>query len=311
MEFKAKDVIIQQRPIILDPKDTLYDARNMMVRYNISRIVIVENEQNNGSKTPKGVITEKDIAHFLYEEAPNRRLNEIRLDEVMSKSLITVMDDDSVVDCARLMLDNRISSVIVVTKDNRKKQQRNTTVSNFMGVITKSDLVEAGAGMELRKEIALVSEYMTEHVFTVDKDEAIHIILMLMANNKISRVVVIKNNKPIGIVTTHDLLPVSSLFGTGTYGRFWTTQEKEISKRRQQRFIPSGIKSAFLVSNVMTNEPICIPTDSKLTEAAQVMTRNRISGLPVIEPHGHLAGIITKTDIVRSIAGYHKKIRRR
>ena len=126
-----------------------------------------------------------------------------------------------------------------------------------------------------------------------------------------SRVVVTKDNRPIGIVTTHDLLPVSALFGTGAYGRFWTTQQKEISKRRQQRFIPSGIKNAFLVSDVMTNEPICISTHSKLTEAAQVMTRNRISGLPVIESNDDLAGIITKTDIVRSIAGYHKKIRRR
>jgi hypothetical protein len=40
------------------------------------------------------------------------------------------------------------------------------------------------------------------------------------------------------------------LFGTGVYGRFWTTQEKEISKREKQRFIPSGIKNAFLVSDV-------------------------------------------------------------
>jgi CBS domain-containing protein len=307
MELRAKDIIIKQRPIVLDPKDTLYDARNMMVRYNISRIVIVENEENTSSKIAKGVITEKDIARFLYEEAPNRRLNEIRLEEVMSKSLITAKEDDSVADCARLMLDNGISSVIVVTKVDRKTQRRrNTTVSDFMGVVTKSDLVEAYVMMEPKKEKVLTSEYMAEDVFTADEDEAIHIVLMLMANNKISRVVVIKNSRPIGIVTTHDLLPVSSLFGTGAYGRFWTTEEKEISKRREQKFIPSGIKNAFLVSDVMTKDPICISIHSKLTEAAHIMTRNKISGLPVIESNEDLAGIITKTDIVRSIAGFKK-----
>ena len=311
MELRAKDIIIEQRPIVLDPKDTLYDAHNMMVRYNISRIVIVENEENTNSKIPKGVITEKDIARFLYEEAPTRRLNEIRLDEVMSKGLVTAKEDDSVANCARLMLDNGISSVIIVTEDDRKTQRQNTTVSDFMGVVTKSDLVEVCTRMESEKEMVLASEYMTQNVFTVYEDEAIHIVLMLMMGNKISRVVVIKNGRPIGIVTTHDLLPVSSLFGTGAYGRFWTTQEKEISKRRKQRFIPSGIKNAFLVSDVMTNDPICIPMQSKLTEAAHIMTRNRISGLPVIESRGDLAGIITKTDIVRSIAGYHKKTNRR
>jgi acetoin utilization protein AcuB len=142
----------------------------------------------------------------------------------------------------------------------------------------------------------------TKDVFTVDREETLLIVLMLMTDNKISRVVVTQNNRPVGIVTTNDLLPVSSLFGTGAYGKFWTTQEKEISKRRGQRFIPSGIKNMFLVSDVMTKDPICIPIDSKLTEAAQIMTRNRISGLPVIESSEDLAGILTKTDIVRSIA---------
>jgi CBS domain-containing protein len=296
MELKARDIVIQQQPITLDPKATLQDARNMMVRYNISRIVIVANEESNDRKIPIGIITEKDIARFLYEEAPNRRLNEIRLDEVMSTNLITAKDDESIAYCAKLMLDNGISSVVIVTK----MRQQNTTASDFMGIITKSDLVAASSRTRPKKG-KRVSEYMTKDVFTVDREESLLIVLMLMTDNKISRVVVTKNNRPVGIVTTHDLLPVSSLFGTGAYGRFWTTQKKEISKRREQRFIPSGIKNAFLVSDVMTEDPICIQIDSELTEAAQVMTRNRISGLPVIESNEDLVGILTKTDIVRSI----------
>jgi CBS domain-containing protein len=297
MELKARDIVIQQQPITLDPKATLHDARNMMVRYNISRIVIVANEESNYIKIPMGIINEKDISRLLYEEDPNRRLNEIRLDEVMSTNLITAKDDDSIAYCAKLMLDNGISSVIIVTK----MRQQNTAAGDFMGVITKSDLVEASVRTRSKKE-KRVSEYMTKNVFTVDREESLLIVLMLMADNKISRVVVTKNNRPVGIVTTHDLLPVSSLFGIGAYGRLWTTQEKEISKRREQRFIPSGIKNAFLISDVMTEDPICIPIDSKLTEAAQVMTRNRISGLPVVESNEGLVGILTKTDIVRSIA---------
>lgn len=299
MALNARDIIIQQQPITLDRKATLHDARNMMIRYNISRIVIAANEESNDRKNPIGIITEKDIARFLYVEAPNRRLNEIRLDEVMSTNLITAKADDSIAYCAKLMLDNGVSSVIIVTE----MQQQNTATNDFMGVITKSDLVEATTRTEPRKG-KKVSEYMTKDVFTVDREETLLIVLMLMTDNKISRVVVTQNNRPVGIVTTNDLLPVSSLFGTGAYGKFWTTQEKEISKRREQRFIPSGIKNMFLVSDVMTEDPICIPTDSKLTEAAQIMTRNRISGLPVIEFNEDLAGILTKTDIVRSIAGY-------
>ena len=81
-ELKAKDLIKQA--IILEPSQTLYDVRSMMIRYNISRVVISKDNK------PLGIITEKDIARFLYEQVPNRRLNEISVNEIMNKDLIKV-----------------------------------------------------------------------------------------------------------------------------------------------------------------------------------------------------------------------------
>jgi CBS domain-containing protein len=55
----------------------------------------------------------------------------------------------------------------------------------------------------------------------------------------------------------------------------------------------------------MKHDPITITKDSDLVQAAQIMTNNRISGLPVVENKsndGGLVGIITKTDIVKAIA---------
>src|SRR5512133_1421564 len=101
MQLKAKDIAIEA--IKLEPHRTLYDARNVMVKYNISRVVIAD-KHNKAA----GIITEKDIARFLYQEVPNRHLNEIRLDEVMSKNLITVTEDQDVSSCAKIMLQNNI-----------------------------------------------------------------------------------------------------------------------------------------------------------------------------------------------------------
>ena len=56
----------------------------MMIRYNISRVVIAKDNK------PLGIITEKDIARFLYTEVPNRRLDEVSVNEIMSTSLIKV-----------------------------------------------------------------------------------------------------------------------------------------------------------------------------------------------------------------------------
>ena len=59
LNINASD--IAKRIISLDPKRTIFDARNTMLRYNISRIVISSN--NN----IVGILTEKDIANFLYD----------------------------------------------------------------------------------------------------------------------------------------------------------------------------------------------------------------------------------------------------
>ena len=50
----------------------------------------------------------------------------------------------------------------------------------------------------------------------------------------------------------------------------------------------------------MRYNPIVTTKDSDLAEATRIMIRNRISGVPVIDLHNNLQGIITKTAIVRA-----------
>jgi CBS domain-containing protein len=282
MQLNAKDVTRQV--ITLEPNRTLYDSRNSLLRYNISRIVVAKDNK------PLGIVTEKDISQFLYREVPNRRLNEIRLDEIMSKNLVTAREEDDLKACAKLMLENKISSIIVIDNNNGLK-----------GIFTKSDLIDVYAKYYPRKN--LVDEYMTKRVITVAPDENLHMILLLMADMELSRVVVTRNQKPVGIVTGHDLLPLGALFGTGTAGRYQTPQEQLTLRSRN---IPSGIKAALIVEDIMTYDPTTIAMNSDLVQAAQIMTRNRISGLPVVQENsndaGDLVGIITKTDIVKALA---------
>lgn len=70
MQLKTEDV--SRKPIKLDPNKTLYDARNTMLRYNIRRIVVAKDN------SPAGIITEKDIAKFLFREVASSKFNEIR-----------------------------------------------------------------------------------------------------------------------------------------------------------------------------------------------------------------------------------------
>ena len=277
----AKD--INREAITLEPDKTLYDARNTLFIYNISRVVIAKHNK------PLGIITEKDIAWYLYTETPNRRLDQVELNEVMSKNLITVGEQADLQLCVKLMLENKISSILVV--DNNKK--------DLKGIITKSDLVNTYA--TYYKEKNSVEGYMTKDVLTITPDEPIHMVLLLMINNKISRIVVVKDEKPIGIITGRDLLPVSALFMTAAYAVYWRTREDLIALRKEQKFLPSGVKNIFLAREIMKYNPITITRDADLTEAAQIMSNNRISGLPVVNSVDNLVGIVTKTDITKAL----------
>jgi predicted transcriptional regulator len=240
-ELRAKDLIKQA--IILEPSQTLYNVRSMMIRYNISRVVIAKDNK------PLGIITEKDIARFLYKEVPNRRLNEVSVNEIMRTDLIKVEQQTNLGICARMMLEKEISSIVVVDKEGDLK-----------GIITKSDMVEAYARHYPRK--LKVDQYMTKKVITVAPDENLHMILLLMSDNQISRVIVTRDHKPIWIVTGRDVLPVSILFGTGVPGGYWTSQEELVARRRAQRFIPAGIKAIFLARDMMKYDPITIAKDT-------------------------------------------------
>jgi CBS domain-containing protein len=277
MQLKAKD--LGRKAIKLEPNRTLYDARNLMIRYNISRIVVAKENK------PVGIITEKDIARFLYREEPTRALNEIRLDQAMSTNLITVDEQSDLSACAKLMLDKEISSLIVINSKGMLE-----------GIFTKSDLVGAYARHYAGKN--KVEDYMTKPVHTVAPDDTTHAVLSIMCKNNVSRVVVARNKKPIGIITGRDLLPMSALFGPDTYD---TIRKAFMSMSKAKMLVPSGISAVFLAKDVMKHDPITIGKDSDLAEAAQIMIRNGISGLPVVDANDNLAGIVTKTDVVRAM----------
>jgi len=277
---------ITQKAITLEQNMTLLNARNTMIKYNISRIVVVKD------RLPVGILTEKDIAKFLYSEVPSRRLDEIMVKEIMSKDLVTVEEDSDSRKCAKLMLEKGISSLIVVDRSK-----------NLKGILTKTDLlyayIENFAGEHL------IGEFMTKRVLTIAPDEALHMAVLLMSSHKVSRIVVVRNDHLIGIITGRDLLPVSAVvFGTGTFGNYLSSREDLVEQRKKQAFIPSGMKAIFIASDVMTPNPITISEESDLADAGYIMLRNRISGLPVVDSSRTLKGIVTKTDVVKALASH-------
>lgn len=53
----------------------------------------------------------------------------------------------------------------------------------------------------------------------------------------------------------------------------------------------------------MSREVIAINPDTSLQTAAELMLEHAISGMPVVDEQGQLLGIVSKTDLVRRLAG--------
>jgi CBS domain-containing protein/predicted transcriptional regulator len=272
--LKAYD--ISREIISLEPDNTLYDARNFMIRYNISRIVILENQKL------VGIITEKDISKFLYSTLTEKRLSEILIKDIMTQTLVTTEFNSSIAKIAKIMLDNNISSVVVSDYEGDPH-----------GIITKTDLVEYYAYHVKNKD--KINDSMSEKVYTVFPDENIHMIILLMNNYNISRIVVIDHNKPIGIVTVRDLLPLTSSLLEKL------SDTNHFNDTNIQRSVASRFNSILLAEDIMKRNPITVSMNTALSDAAIIMIRNRISGIPVINNKGLLKGIITKTDIIRAL----------
>lgn len=88
---------------------------------------------------------------------------------------------------------------------------------------------------------------------------------------------------------------------TAAYAVYWRTREDLIASRKQQKFLPCSIKNIFLAREIMKHNPITVTREADLTEAAQIMSNNRISGLPVVNSVDNLVGIVTKTDITKAL----------
>lgn len=282
MKLKNYDLNqIIKKAITVPKKTTLLDLRSMLLRYRISRIIVSENEK------PLGIVTEKDLIKSIY--LGNKPIENTRVSEIMIKRLVTASEDSTIHDCARLMIDNKISSVIILKKD-----------SKLAGIVTKTDLTSVFLTHAISS--LPISKIMTRHVMTVKPADSLLYVENVLVKNRLSRVVVERNRKPVGIITHRDFIPAKI--------PLWLRQSgdpKEVEKYRMATK-PAEFKlnqlnylASFIAADIMTPNPVTVQVTEDVSEASLLMIRNGISGLPVVK-NSLLVGIITKTDIVKAIA---------
>ena len=125
-----------------------------------------------------------------------------------------------------------------------------------------------------------ISEIMTEKVMTVSKTKPLKEIVKLMANSKISSIIVTDKGRVVGILTERDLLKKVTL------------DNPNLSKKS--------------LDKVMTPDPMTVNSHSDIGEASQLMHDKNVRHLPVVD-NEQLVGLVTQTDIVKEANKIHHK----
>jgi CBS-domain-containing membrane protein len=58
------------------------------------------------------------------------------------------------------------------------------------------------------------------------------------------------------------------------------------------------LKKRILVKDVMTKNVIAVKKDTKVSELIEILTKNRISGVPVVDEENRVVGIVSEADLL-------------
>jgi len=118
--------------------------------------------------------------------------------EVMSSRVITADINDSLPDIAKEMIKYDRSSVIVT--ENGKP----------IGIITERDISRKIIPDDRKPSSVPLSEIMTSPLITINQNTPVSDAIRMMLSNKVRRLPVFRNDTLVGIVTSQDIIAVSS-----------------------------------------------------------------------------------------------------
>jgi CBS domain-containing protein len=140
----------------------------------------------------------------------------VKVQDIMTRKVISVKADDAVLLAARLMLQNRISGLPVLDE-----------TGNLVGMVTEGDFLRRGeigtqrhrpkwlefligpgrlAGEYVRACGRKVGEIMTPEPYTITEDAMLETVVELMEKHRIKRLPVVRNDRVVGIVSRANLL---------------------------------------------------------------------------------------------------------
>ena len=124
---------------------------------------------------------------------------------------------------------------------------------------------------------------MTKNPMTVTADTKVDEVAHLMKKHNFRRLPVVVDGKLVGFLSDSDLMRVAPSPAT-------TLSRYEIN----------SLLAKICVRDIMKKDVVSVNVDATIEEAALIMYKNKIGGMPVVSNMGAVVGVITETDIFKT-----------
>ena len=185
VEITVRDVM-STRLVTVRPTDTIKGAAQTMIKQKGRLIVLREGKV-------EGMITASDLIRTL----PKIPETMMKVDDVMTRKVVTLGWDTPVRKVAKTMGEMRIGSVLIEDSGRPK------------GIFTERDLLTKVLARGLSMEAA-VGELVSTPLITILSGSSIHKTALTMTSKHIRRLPVTSNDKIVVIVTARDLVEAYS-----------------------------------------------------------------------------------------------------
>lgn len=144
-----------------------------------------------------------------------------------------------------------------------------------------------------------VRDLMSDAVVRVQRGTPFKEIAHLLLEYDITAVPVVdEENRPVGVVSEADLLQ-----------KMWGGEPDGSAEHAEWSRASAGKADATDAAGLMTSPPLCALESWSVVDAARVMARHRIKRLLVVDGDGRLAGVVSRSDLLRVFLRTDRAIR--
>ncbi|MFN3527515.1 MAG: HPP family protein [Candidatus Altarchaeaceae archaeon] len=188
----------------------------------------------------------------------------------LMKKPVTATPNSDLVYVARQMVDNSIRQVAIVDKENK-----------LLGIVSSLDVLKGLIKGEYKIKKNFVEEIMNKDVLFCYEDDDVSRIWRVMLNARIGGIPVVKKkgkkNIVVGFVTMWDMI-----------------------KKGFRMEVERGKYTSMKISKVMQSILKYLHPEDKISDVIDLMLKNRIIRVPIVDKEKNLVGIVDIEDVLRA-----------